>query len=282
LPSADTIEIGNHISECGDCANFVDQIAKTRVLLGFHPDDPAVPGSRSAEAAQAADSGYSSMSLIQNQGHLMTLARAADPAHAEDLVQETWDHFLGASPSAIPSRDDLATYLLEHITEHAREEETEDEAWADSLLRHSRHNLADSTETDPSVRSASEKSLRTLADLNALDPDADAAELYLPDLYEDGPDKGEWITPPIAWPTISRILTPDDETDTAELYSIVDAALDELPGSLGDVVYLIDIEGHSLATASSLLQREAADLQRDLAQARNHVRGRVNDYLTAS
>jgi DNA-directed RNA polymerase specialized sigma24 family protein len=114
-----------------------------------------------------------------------------------------------------------------------------------------------------------------------LDPDADQAELYFPDLYGDGPAKGEWITPPIAWPTISQILTPDDETLTAELYSVVDSALEELPDSLGDAVYLIDMEGHSLATASSLLQREASDVQRDLVHARHHVRGRVDAYVTS-
>jgi DNA-directed RNA polymerase specialized sigma24 family protein len=279
LPSADTMEIRNHINECGDCANFIGHMAKTRALLGFHPGDPAAPRSRHDELPQAADSEYSSMSLMQMQGHLMTLACAADPAHAEDLVQETWDHFFGTSPSVIPSREVLAAHLLQHITEHEREEETENQAWADSLLRHHRHHTADSTETDPSARPATEKSLRALAELDALDPDAERAELYFPDLYDDGPDKGEWITPPVAWPTMSHILTPDDETRTAELYSIVDSALDELPGHLGDAVYLIDIEGHSLTTASSLLQREAADIQRDLAQARNHVRGRVNDYL---
>ena len=219
---------------------------------------------------------------MQNQGHLMTLALAADPAHAEDLVQETWAHFLSAPSSAIPSREDLAAYLLEHVTEHVRGEEADNQSWADSLLRHHRHNPADLAETDLPADPGAEEDLQTLGDLDALDPDADRAELYFPDLYGDGPDKGEWITPPIAWPTISQILTPDDETQTAELYSVVDSALEELPGSLGDAVYLIDIEGHSLATASSLLQREASDVQRDLVQARNHVRGRVNAYVTSN
>lgn len=280
LPRTATIEIGNHINECGDCANYIDQIAKTRALLGFHPGDPAVPGSKPAKLSPMPGSEYASRSFIQNQSHLMTLALAADPAHAEDLVQETWDHFLSASPSTIPTREDLAAYLLEHLSEHAREEEIENQVWADSLLRH-RHNPADLAETDLPADPGAEESLRTLAELDTLDPDADRAELYFPDLYGDGPDKGEWITPPIAWPTISRILTPDDETQTAELYSVVDSALDELPESLGDAVYLVDIEGDSLAAASSLLQREASDIQRDLARARNHVRGRVNDYLTS-
>ena len=77
------------------------------------------------------------------------------------------------------------------------------------------------------------------------------------------------------------MLRPDEEAQTSELYSVVDSALDELPAPLADVLYLVDIEGHSLPTASSLLGRDTASLQRDLAQARNHVRGRVNTYVTS-
>ncbi len=281
LPRSATIDVASHIAACGDCATYLDQMAKTRALLGLHPGDPAAPGSQPSAPSHLPDSENPSRSLVQAQGHLMTLALAADPAHADDLVQETWDHFLTAPSSAIPSREDLAAYLLEHVTEHVREEEADHQAWADSLLRHHRHNPADLAETDLPADPGAEENLHILGDRDALDPDADQAELYFPDLYGDGPGKGEWITPPIAWPTISQILTPDDETLTAELYSVVDSALEELPDSLGDAVYLIDMEGHSLATASSLLQREAPDVQRDLVHARHQVRGRVDAYVTS-
>lgn len=261
LPDSVMTDVAAHVRDCADCTSFIDQMAKTRALLGFRPGDT---------------------SPAQNQEHLLTLARAADPAHADDLVQETWDHFLTASPGVLPSREDLAAYLLGHVDEHARAEESENHAWADSLLRHHRHHAGDAAGPDPSTGAPAEVSLGRLADLDALDPDADRAELYLPDLYEDGPDQGTWETPPVAWPTVSHLLTPDDETGTAELYSVVDAALDELPDGVGDAVYLIDIEGHSLETASSLLQRDPSDVQRDLARARHHVRGRVNDYLVTS
>jgi DNA-directed RNA polymerase specialized sigma24 family protein len=122
-----------------------------------------------------------------------------------------------------------------------------------------------------------------LADLDALDADADRAELLLPDLYGDGDgaDQAEWPSPPSAWPSITRLLGPEAEVETSELYSVVDAALDALPERLGDALYLVDIEGHSLQTAGGLLEREPAQLQRDLARARLHVRAYVDRYLAA-
>ena len=280
LPVRAAFELGQHIGNCRDCTNYIDQIAKTRALLRIRPGGPPAPQPRATPAnPRVGDLAYSPLALGQNHAYLMTLARAADPAHAEDLVQDTWDHFLSASPTTIPAREDLSAYLLRHIRVHARDEETDAQTWADNLVRHHPHNPADLAETDLPADPSAHENWRTLADLDALDPDADRAELFFPDLYDDGPDEGEWSIPPTAWPSLSRVLSPDDETQTAELYSVVDAALDELPGGLGDAVYLVDIEGHSLATASSLLQRDPTDLRRDLVQARNHVRGRVNDYL---
>jgi DNA-directed RNA polymerase specialized sigma24 family protein len=281
LPVQAVSEVGEHLRSCRKCTNYLDQLAKTRALLGVRSDARPVPVTV-VEHRQQASSGAvdtAESALARSQEYLLTLARAADPAHADDLVQDTWDHFLSESPSALPERKRLAAYLVGHVREHLRDEEADAQAWADDLVRHHPHNRADLAETDLPADPASHEDWRALADLDALDPDADRAELYLPDLYGDGPDKGEWIVPPTAWPSVSRLLGPDDEAQTAELYSIVDSALDELPAKLGDLVYLVDIEGHSLATASSLLDRAITELPLDLAQARNHVRGRVNEYL---
>lgn len=283
LPVQAALEIGHHLSTCGDCTNYIDQMAKTRALLGIRaaarpaPDLAAEPQQRATK--QGHEPSYSSLALAQDQAYLITLARATDPAHADDLVQETWDNFLSASPSTIPDRRELAAFLIQRAHDHVREEEADAQTWADDLLRHHPHNPADLVETDLPADAGAHEDWRTLADLDALDPDADQAELYFPDLYGDGPDTGEWSVPPTAWPSVSRMLGPDEEAHTAELYSIVDSALDELPGALADVVYLVDIEGHSLPTAESLLGRPIPDLQRDLVQARNHVRGHVNAYL---
>jgi DNA-directed RNA polymerase specialized sigma24 family protein len=285
LPVQAAVAIGQHISTCQDCANYIDQIAKTRALLAIRGDARPAPEPAAQPEGQATDDAgapdYSPLVLAQNHAYLVTLARATDPAHADDLVQDTWDHFLSASPLTILDRAELAAYLIQSAHDHVRDEEADAQAWADNLVRHHPHNPADLAETDLPADPGGHEDWRTLADLDVLDPDADGAELYLPDLYDDGPNKGEWSVPPTAWPSVSRMLGPDEEAQTAELYSMVDSALDELPAALGDAVYLVDIEGHSLSTASSLLGRSIPDLQRDLVQARNHVRGRVNDYLAS-
>jgi DNA-directed RNA polymerase specialized sigma24 family protein len=278
LPLEDVSGIAQHIRTCRDCANYVDQMATTAALLGARHGASAGTSVRGFADSSAADDDQS-QALGQSQRVLMRLARAADAAHADDLVQETWDHFLTGSPSTIPGREELAAYLLQHVRDHAREEDAAADMWADSLVKHHPHNPADLAESELPADPGSLGSLRDLADLDALDPDSDQAELLFPDLYDDGPDQGEWTSPPAAWPSVTRILGPDAEAETAELYSVVDAALDELPEELGDLLYLVDIEGHSLQKAGVLLQREPSGLQRDLARARNHVRGRVNDYL---
>ena len=211
----------------------------------------------------------------------MALAQRADLAHADELVQETWDHFLSASPRSVRTREELTGYLLSHLRTHQRDEDDAADLWADSLLQHHPHNPADLAESDLPADPGAFDSLRALADLDALDPDADQAELLFPDLYDDGPDKGGWVSPPIAWPSVTRILGPDDESETAELYSVLDAALDELPDELGDLVYLVDIEGNSQQMAGALLHREPSEFQPDLVRARNHIRGRINNYLHA-
>jgi DNA-directed RNA polymerase specialized sigma24 family protein len=286
VPVRAVLQIGSHLRGCDNCATYVDQMAKTRALLGTpaHTRNGARALGRSPvhDGATAGALAYSPLALAKDQAYLMTLARATDPAHADDLVQDTWDHFLSGSPATVPDRQSLAAFLIEHAYEHTHGDEVDAQAWADDLIRHHPHRPADAAESDQPADPANSGDWRTLADLDVLDPDADPAELYFPELYGDGPDRREWASPPVAWPSISRLLGPDQEVRTAELYSVVDSALDELPDSLGDVMYLLDIEGHSLATASSLLGRNVPDLQRDLVSARNHVRGRVDGYLRST
>jgi DNA-directed RNA polymerase specialized sigma24 family protein len=285
LPVRGAFEIGKHLRSCAHCTNYVDQVAKTRALLGLRADAPAARKTHTERHQQASDPGgkpgLSPAVLAQTQDYLMTLGRATDPAHADDLVQDTWDHFLGGSSTAVPDRARLAAYLIQHAQDHLGQEQTDRQAWADDLVRHHPHNHADLAETDLPAEPGGHGDWRTLADFDALDPDADQAELYLPDLYGDGPDQVGWSTPPARWPSVTRMLRPDEEVQTSELYSVVDSALDGLPAPLADVLYLVDIEGHSLGTASSLLGRDTASLQHDLAQARDHVRSRVNAYLTS-
>jgi DNA-directed RNA polymerase specialized sigma24 family protein len=281
LPVEASQAIGEHLRACAGCTHHVDQIAKTRALLGARVGARRGPKAtpRHGQGDEDDESGRSPRELAHRHSYLVTLARATDPAHADDLVQDTWDHFFSADPGNVPDRAELAAYLVRHAHEHARGDEADGEAWADDLAQHHPHNPADLAETDLPADPGGYDDWRTLADLDALDADADAAELYFPDLYGDGPNKGEWRVPPTAWPSVTRMLSPDEEADTAELYSKVDAALDELPDTLADALYLVDIEGHALTTAGSLLGRGVVDLQRDLVRARDHVRGSIDRYL---
>ena len=75
---------------------------------------------------------------------------------------------------------------------------------------------------------------RAAADLDQLDIDADRAELFFPDFYDDGPNADSWVSPPSAWPSVNRVLGPDAELQTTELYGVVDAALEQLPSQVAD------------------------------------------------
>ncbi|TCC46156.1 hypothetical protein E0H73_44350 [Kribbella pittospori] len=279
LPRQDVLDVAQHVQDCVACAAHVGQLAATAAVLGARLGTREIGSADTAADGRAGTRMTESQTVDQSQRVLAALARAADPEHADDLVQETWDHFLSATPAEVPGREELVGYLLQRIDDQHRQEDVTAGAWADSLVRHHSHNAADLAESDLPPDPGAYGSLRELADLDALDPDADQAELLFPDLYSDGPDQGGWTSPPSAWPSVTRLLGPDAEVETSELYSVVDAALDELPQNLGDALYLVDIEGHSLQTAGGLLDREPARLQRDLARARRQVRARVNGYL---
>ncbi|MDF1604092.1 hypothetical protein [Nocardioides sp. YIM 152315] len=289
LPLQGAVEIGEHLMSCDACTNYIDQVAKTIALIGLRPPTNRPPTLREpdrrdesrAAAGEPPRDLESDAALIRTQAWLVSLARAIDPAHAEDLVQSAWDHFLTDDPPTTRSHGQLASFLTKRAREHARDDDARDQAWAADLVRHHPHNPADLAETDlpdPGVN----EDWRALADLDALDPDGERAELYLPDLYGDGPDREGWSAPPTAWPTVANILSPEAEAETAELYSVLDAALDELTSAAADAVYLVDIEGHSVATASSRLGRSTNDIQRNLVEARDHVRRRIDDYLATS
>jgi RNA polymerase sigma factor (sigma-70 family) len=282
-------EIGEHLVSCDTCTNYIDQVAKTIALVGLRGPTNRAPNVHELDRLNASrdDAGQSprdldsEAALARAQSYLVTLARAIDPSHADELVQSAWDHFLTDQPRSMRDRGELDSFLVRRAREHVRDDDARDQAWAADLVRHHPHNAADLAETDlPDP--GSHEDWRSLADLDALDPDGERAELYLPDLYGDGPDKGEWSAPPSAWPSVTRLLSPEAEAETAELYSVLDAALEELTSAAADVVYLVDIEGHSLETASSLLGRSTSDLRTDLAEARDHVRRRINSYLTTS
>lgn len=270
VPMADLRMTVGHLSECPACATHLAQTATTSALIAAH----------GARGGAATNSGPPAPGPLGATHRFLTeIAREADPAHADDLVQETWDHLLSRAPSKTPRREDLAAYLLQVAAEHRQGDEATEEEWADSVATHHVHPSSAPDDVDLPSGFEAQGSPRQLADLAALDADADRAELLLPDLYSDGDDIGGWISTPKAWPSATQLLAPEDEAQTEELYAVVDAALDELPADVGDVLFLVDVEGLTLRAAAEVVHRDPASLQRELARGRNHVRSRVDDYL---
>lgn len=274
LPAPDLRQVSRHLTSCRDCATHLTQMASTSALIGLRDQDASPSVARPVQATR-----NHQRTVADTHTMLVDLAQKLDPAHADDLVQETWDHFLGAAPTSMPKREELAAYLLQHAADHRTGDEESQGQWADSVLAHHAHSPSETVDADLPAGFEAYGSLRELAELDALDADADSAELLLPELYSDGDDRGTWVSPPTAWPTATQLLGPAEDVQTQELYTVVDAALDELPPDVGDVLFLIDVEGLSLHDAARAVDRDPTQLQRDLAHGRNHVRGRVDAYM---
>ena len=118
--------------------------------------------------------------------------------------------------------------------------------------------------------------------VDQLDADADEAELFYPAFYGEGPDAGAWIDQPNAWPDQNRILSPETDLTTTELYGVVDDALGDLSPLQTTAVSLVDFEGVSSERAAATLGVEVVDLRRALNAARNHLRGSLDGYLVTA
>jgi DNA-directed RNA polymerase specialized sigma24 family protein len=273
LPPDDLRAVARHVQGCPDCAALLSQTATASALITQRLRNPTPSLQPVVDALPEGDR------LSDAHAALTSLARQLDPAHADDLVQDTWDHFLEEDPGRTPRREDLTTYLLLHADLHRQADEGNEGEYVETVLAHHAHSPADAGDQDLPAGFEAYGSLRELADLDALDPDADQAELLLPELYTDGDDRGSWISPPTAWPHATQFLAPADDVQTQELYDVVDAALDELPPSVANVVYLVDVEGLSLHDATATLGSDTKELQRALTRGRHHVRGRVDAYV---
>lgn len=279
LPPEVAGDLADHLRECRACSAYLAQSASTSGIVAMrHSASEEVGRVTDADAADTADQ----RGTARTQRLLLALARAADPLHADDLVQDTWQHLLEVSPDTVPTRTELSDHLLDHLRRHRHDDEALEAEWADVLLRTYRHHPTAMGEADSRlISSRMTDNSRGPEAHEWLEPDADHADLFHPEFYDDGPDADTWINPPTAWPTITRILSPDAELETADLYRAVDSALEELPPSVGDAVYLVDLQGHSIETASFLLGANREDARAALSIGRNHLRGRIDNYLSS-
>jgi DNA-directed RNA polymerase specialized sigma24 family protein len=248
--------IGSHLDACDDCPTYLTQL---RTTIGVLRDRPgiAVPADLQAAIDDAmaglAERDAAEHAASEHGEQLLATATAIDPGRADDLVQQTWVRAFDEGTDAF-----TLTRLVEILSDVAGDRDVSGSAEVGSL-----HDIT-----------------ATEAGRDRLDPDADTAALFYPDFYTDGPDAGAWIEPPNSWPADTRILSPDADVETGELYGIVDDAIGELPSFESQVITLIDIEGLLADHVALSLDRSSRAVHDALHAARNHVRGRIDTYLT--
>jgi DNA-directed RNA polymerase specialized sigma24 family protein len=201
--------------------------------------DLDVPDVLQALAADTDDA--QSADLVRHLPQLYSLAVALDPTTADDLVQETISRAL-----TDPTADTTDAALAATLTGLARR----------------RQPALESPPTPP------------LGD----DPDADEPELFYPAFYSDAPDPGGWIDPPVAWGD-PRILQPDDDVLTTELFGVVDGTLGELDPNDRGLLTLVDIDGVPFSQAAMVLDLAPSHARKRLARARFAVRAALDQYV---
>ncbi|MGN6250929.1 MAG: zf-HC2 domain-containing protein [Marmoricola sp.] len=240
-----------HVAGCEDCRIYTAQLRRTiDVLRG-------AGSSMAGDASASRPEGAEEVRFADINLSLLDLARAIDRPHAEDIVQSTWAASF-ASSTRIPCYDALVDTLVEVARRHR-----EDDATSPTV------SLADAlgpAQQDP-------------YDLT-LDPDADRAELYLADLYQDdGLGEGTWRRGPQRWPAPPAVLEPEDFESARELFDVVERLLEELPEDLADLLAAVDIQGHGSDVIAAASGREESDVRRDLGRARDQVRAKLDAYL---
>ncbi|MFG1827857.1 hypothetical protein ACGFIJ_35745 [Microbispora bryophytorum] len=249
-----------HLADCPDCASYVSQIATTRELLGRRSgrsgpggvqNDLADDAMPVAEEPPATDAGALRSALLAR-------AELLDPANAEDLAQRSLEVGL-----ALQRRDSRPRGIAE-LTKIMH-------ALSDAQVRLDGRSTP-AVEVDAAARARAD----SLDDLNS---DADEPELFYPDLYPGEDRIDGWVGSPNQWPGSAEILGPEEADETEEVYDLLDKALGELPEPFGELLALVDLQGYALADSAQALGLDELSATAALARARNHVRGRLDEYL---
>ncbi|MEU8276395.1 RNA polymerase sigma factor [Microbispora bryophytorum] len=246
-----------HLADCPDCASYVSQIATTRELLGRRSgaggvqNDLADDAMPVAEESPATDAGALRSALLAR-------AELLDPANAEDLAQRSLEVGL-----ALQRRDSRLRGIAE-LTKIMH-------ALSDAQVRLDGRSTP-AVEVDAAARARAD----SLDDLNS---DADEPELFYPDLYPGEDRIDGWVGSPNQWPDSAEILGPEEADETEEVYDLLDKALGELPEPFGELLALVDLQGYALADSAQALGLDELSATAALARARNHVRGRLDEYL---
>ncbi|GAA4593431.1 hypothetical protein GCM10023194_57750 [Planotetraspora phitsanulokensis] len=246
-----------HLADCPACASYVSQIATTRELLGRHSGPGGVQNDLADDAMPVAgESPATGVEALRSA--LLTRAELLDPANAEDLAQRSLEVGL-----ALQRRDSRPRGIVE-LTKIMH-------TLSDAQMR-----LDGRTTPAVDVTAAARARADSLEDLNS---DADEPELFYPDLYPGEDRIDGWVDSPNQWRGGAQILGPEEVDETEEVYDLLDKALGELPEPLGELLALVDLQGYALAGSAQALGLDELSATAALARARNHVRGRLDEYL---
>jgi len=246
-----------HLADCADCSTYVSQITTTRSLLGRRAGRQDVQG-RLADRTPSTEQ-TPTMEVSAARDAVLARAELLDPSNAEDLAQQALE--VGF---ALQRRDSRPRGIAE--------------------LTKIMHTLSDAQarldgRAAPAVDVTA--AARGRADsLEDLDSDADEAELFYPNLYPGDDAIDGWVDSPNQWRGGAQIPGPPEVDETGELYDVLDEALGELPEPLGELLALVDLQGRSLAGSAQVLSLDQDSATAALARARNHVRGRLDEYLS--
>ncbi|MBP2706117.1 hypothetical protein JOL79_20110 [Microbispora sp. RL4-1S] len=246
-----------HLAGCPDCASYVSQIATTRELLGRHSGPAGVQNDLAGDTMPVAEESQA-MGAEALRSALLTRAELLDPANAEDLVQRSLEVGL-----ALQRRDSRPRGIVE-LTKIMH-------ALSDAQMRLDGH-ITPAVDVNAAARARA----GSLEDLNS---DADEPELFYPDLYPGEDRIEEWADSRNQWRDGAEILGPEEVDETGEVYDLIDKALGELPEPFGELLALVDIQGNALADSARALGLDELSGTAALARARNHVRGRLDEYL---
>lgn len=257
-PAHEEESLATHVASCEDCTRFVSQIADTRDLLARMSAQGELQ--RADHHAPEAPQGLASTAVAAPL-HRVLLSRAEllDPTNAEDLTQRSVEVGL-----ALERRDGRPRTTSE--------------------LTQILHTLSDAQArvdgySSPAVDATAADRAR-MASLADLDSDSEEPELFYPDLYPADSTLDGWVDSPNEWRGGTQVLSPENVDETGELYTVLDEALSELPEPLGELLALVDLQGYPLLSSAQVLGLDEPSGTAALARARNHVRGRLDEYLT--
>jgi RNA polymerase sigma-70 factor (ECF subfamily) len=185
-----------------------------------HDADSAAEGAaddrRLLEALRAGDEAAFASLLERHQATLLRVARiyVADPAVAEDVVQETWVAVLRGL-DRFEARSSLKTWIVRILVKRA-------------LARATRE-----------ARSVTFSSLSN-TDADAAEPAVDPGRFH--------PTDRSWISPPCDWDK-----TPEQLVLARETRDLIDEVVASLPPSQREVITLRDIEGWTSAEVCDVL-----------------------------